>query len=253
MDRRSFLAGLVTGASGIAVESAVVWPRPAPPLPPPPKAPGRLSFSQQGEDIVLFHLLRDLMRIEHPTYVDIGAADPIESNNTYLLHWNGGHGVLVEPNPMYQERLHMHRPHDRILAMGVGITNATEADYYVIRGRPALNTFSPDQVAFLRGPGHADVVERVMKMPLISVNHLFGKYLGQAPDLVSIDIEGMDLAVLRTIDFEKYRPGSFIAETIRMGTPPEDSSIAAFPASKVYVERGGSLSNTIFADRRRYA
>jgi len=253
MDRRSFLAGIALGAAGVAAESAVAWPRPDPPLPPAPKQPGRLSFSQQGEDIVLFHLLRDLMKIDHPTYADIGAADPIESNNTYLLHWNGGHGVLVEPNPMYQERLHLHRPHDRIVAAGIGVTDATETDYYVIRGQPALNTFSLDQVAFLRGSTTAYVVERVVKMPLISINHLFEKYVGKAPDLVSIDIEGMDLAVIRTIDFEKYRPGAFIAETVRMGTPNEDSSIAEFLAAKGYVVRGGSLYNTIFADPARYA
>ncbi|MCX6545841.1 MAG: FkbM family methyltransferase [Acidobacteria bacterium] len=257
MDRRSFVAGLVAGASGVAIGGAGAWPRPTPPPAPPPpapKSPGRLSFSQQGEDIVLFHLLRDLMKIDRPTYVDIGAADPIQSNNTYMLHWSsGGHGVLVEPNPMYQERLHMHRPHDVIVNVGIGVTDATEADYYVIRGQPALNTFSADQVKMLRGKANEDVVERVIKMPLISVNHLIEKYLGQAPDLVSIDIEGMDLAVLRTLNFKKYRPASIIAETIRMGTAKEDSSIAKFLAAKGYEVRGGSLYNTIFADPARYA
>jgi FkbM family methyltransferase len=256
MDRRSFMTGLVVGASGVAVGGATAWPRPTPPPPsppPPPKQPGRQSFSQMGEDIVLFHLLRDLMKIDRPTYVDIGAADPIQSNNTYLLHWMGGHGVLVEPNPAYLERLRLHRPHDVIVNIGIGVTDATEADYYIIRGRPALNTFSPEQVALLRGKTHEDVVERVVKMPLMSVNHLFERYLHQAPDLVSIDVEGLDLAILRTLDFTKYRPAAFIAETIRMGTANEDSSIATFLATKGYVARGGSLYNTIFADPARYA
>jgi FkbM family methyltransferase len=256
MDRRSFLSGLVTGASGIAVGGAAAWPRPTPPPPPSspaPKLPGRRTFSQMGEDIVLFHLLRDLMKIDRPTYVDIGAADPIQSNNTYLLHWMGGHGVLVEPNPMYLERLRLHRPHDIIVNVGIGVTDATEADYYIIRDQPALNTFSADQVARLAGGPKPGVVERVIKMPLISINHLFEQYLHQAPDLVSIDIEGLDLAVLRTLDFKKYRPGAFIAETIRMGTPNEDRSIATFLTAKGYVVRGGSLYNTIFADPARYA
>ena len=42
----------------------------------------RLSFSQQGEDIVLYHALRDTMKIPNPTYLDVGAAHPIRSNNT---------------------------------------------------------------------------------------------------------------------------------------------------------------------------
>jgi len=259
MDRRSFVTGLVTGASGIAVGGAAAWPRREPPPPPAapaapvPKLPGQRTFSQLGEDIVLFHLLRDWMKIDKPTYVDIGAADPIVSNNTYLLHWTGGHGVLVEPNPLFHERLRMHRPHDVIVAAGIGVKDGTEADYYIIRDEPTLNTFSPDQVAMLRKGAKQDPVERVVKMPMISINHLFDQYVGKAPDLVSIDIEGMDLAILRTLDFATYRPATFIAETVPVGTPHQDSSVAAFLMSKGYVMRGCSLYNTIFADPARYA
>ena len=145
MNRRSFMAGTVGAVSARALVGAAQAP-PKPKAQPeetwriPPHA--RLSFSQQGEDIVLYHLLHDAMKIANPTYLDIGAGDPVESSNTYLLHWNGGHGVLVEPNPAHQARLHKLRPHDVIVQAGVGVGGAGEADYYVMRGDPALNTFS---------------------------------------------------------------------------------------------------------------
>lgn len=254
MNRRSFVAGAVTGVSGaglswlgsgLLARSHQASPAPGAPIPPP--QPGCLSFSQQGEDIVLYHLLKNGMKIEKPTYLDIGAADPVVSNNTYLLHWADGHGVLAEPNPMYQARLVMHRPHDVIVQAGVGVSDAREADYYVIRGNPALNTFSPKDVAVRRKAAGEDVVERVIPMPLISVNHLIAQHLGAAPDLLSIDIEGLDLAVLRTLDFTKYRPAVIIAESLPRGPIPE------FLASKGYQLRGASMYNVIFADPKRYA
>jgi FkbM family methyltransferase len=207
----------------------------------------RESYSQMGEDLVLCDLLRDGMKIERPTYVDIGAADPVQASNTYLLHETGGHGVLVEPNPAFQSRLHRYRPHDVIVKAGVGVTEETAADYYVIRGAPMRNTFSKDDVEFLRKRAGHEVVERVLKMPLISINRLIAEKLGAAPDLLSTDVEGLDFAILQTLDFQKYRPAVVIAETQPRGATPD------FLASKGYEIRGASMFNTIFADPARYA
>jgi FkbM family methyltransferase len=258
IDRRSFIAGALAGASGVGVlgggvsvlrrpPKTAAEPQPAEPKKPEPQFQGCVSYSQMGEDIVLFHLLRFGMKIDKPTYLDIGAADPIEGSNTYLLHWNGGHGVLVEPNPAFQARLRVHRPNDVVVNAGVGVSDAQEADYYIIRNAPPLNTFSPDDVAILRARAHEDVVERVIKMPLISINRLIAEHLGASPDLLSIDVEGMDFAILRTLDFKKYRPAVVIAETLPRGPIPK------LLASKGYEIRGASMYNTIFADPKRYA
>lgn len=252
MDRRSFLTGALAGvplagAAGfgarMAYEGASAGLQPG----------GRLSFSQQGEDIVLYHILHDLLKTDAPTYLDIGAADPVEANNTFLLYWTGGHGVLVEPNPTFVEKLRRQRPRDVVVAAGVGVGDATEADYYVIRGQPTLNTFSPEEAARLRAGAKEDPVEAVLKMPLISVNRLIASHLGKAPDLLSIDVEGLDLAILRTLDFAAYRPGAIIAETIKMGSPDVNEELVDFVVSKGYAVRGGSMINTIFVDRSRYA
>jgi FkbM family methyltransferase len=252
MDRRSFLTGALAGAplagaagfaARVAYERAYAKAQP----------PGRLSFSQQGEDIVLYHILHDLLKVETPTYIDIGAADPVDANNTFLLYWTGGHGVLVEPNPMYVERLKQRRPKDIVVAAGVGVGDATEADYYMIRGKPTLNTFSPEEAARLRAGAKEDPVEAVVKMPLVTVNRLIASHLGKAPDLLSIDVEGLDLDILHTLDFATYRPGAIIAETIKMGTVDVNAELVDFVVSRGYAVRGGSMINTVFVDRNRYA
>lgn len=258
MDRRSFLAGAVAGAAAGSVAGALgarrAWSAPAPAAAPATPAPaeGRLSYAQQGEDIALYHVLHDVLRLDAPTYLDIGAADPVAGSNTYLLYCTGGHGVLVEPNPAYVEKLRGRRPRDVVVAAGVGVGDEREADYYVIRGRPSLNTFSPRVVKDLRAQLGGEPVERVLKMPLVPVNTVIADHLGRAPDLLSIDVEGMDLAILRTLDFKRWRPGAIIAETIRPGSPGVDGELVAFVVSQGYVVRGGSPVNTIFVDARRY-
>lgn len=251
MHRRSFISGTLTGVAGAAAVWFGVGRRGSPALVSPPK--GRTSYSQMGEDLVVSDLLHSWMKIDKPTYLDLGAADPVAGSNTYLLYTSGCHGVLVEPNPSYVEKLRQVRPRDTVVGVGVGVDETAAADYYVFRDRPMLNTFSPDEVAMRKRQSKDYVVEKVLQMPLVSVNHLIASNLGQAPDLLSIDIEGMDLAVIRTLDVDKYRPAVIIAEAGRPGNTNADPALTAYLESRGYVVCGGSLYNTIFADRRRYA
>jgi len=209
----------------------------------------RLSFSQQGEDIVLFHALHDTLKIAAPTYLDIGAAHPIRSNNTYLLYGTGSTGVLIEPNPMYVKLLKEIRPRDKVVAAGIGISDASAADYYEIKGAPMLNTFSSEQAEYLKKNGRE--VERVTKMPLININRLIGEQLGRTPDLISTDIEGLDEAVIKTLDLSRYRPGVICAEGVPMFMGGKVGDLATYLVAHGYVVRGGSMVNTVFVDAKR--
>jgi FkbM family methyltransferase len=249
MRRRDFVggvaAGVVAAASGTAAwdqfgPGAVRIPRDA-----------RLSFAEQGEDIVLFHALRDVLKVEHPTYLDVGAAHPVRSNNTYLLYTTGGHGVLVEPNPVFVDQLRRVRPRDVVVPAGIGITEDASADYYEIKGNPMLNTFSAEQVERLQKGRTESVLERVVKMPLLSINQVIAEHLRSAPDLLSTDIEGLDYAIIRTLDLSRFRPGVICAEGAGLFASGGRSDIMEYLSSQDYVLRGGSMVNSIFIDQRR--
>ena len=66
---------------------------------------------------------------------------------------------------------------------------------------------------------------------------------------LSIDIEGLDLAVLRTLDFERYPIPIVCVETCRYSEDhvrPRDHSIAEFMATKGYEAYADTYINTIF-------
>ena len=245
----SFLLGAAGGAAaGIAGTVAL-----APKLLRPEALPGKLSYAQQGEDIALWQILSWVLGIERPTYLDVGAHHPVFNNNTYYFYERGSRGVLVEPNPALHGVLEQLRPRDVLVRAGIGFAAQAEADFYIIGGSEdaQLNTFSPQQAEALvtRSNGRYRI-ERVMKIPLLGINELMRKHWNGPPNLLSLDTEGLDLAILRSLDFERLRPDVVCVESVEVGGRRVTSEIMQLMAQKGYDARGGSFVNTIFVDRR---
>jgi len=202
---------------------------------------GRHSYAQWGEDILL-KLYLDTLKEPQPQYIDIGAWDPVDGSNTYLFYRAGGHGVLVEPNPTFCEKLRAVRTRDTVVNAGLGATTDTVADYYIIGGDGQLNTFSKKQV----DEGHLNVKE-VVKMPMRNVNNVLEENFATAPALFSVDTEGFDLTILKTLNFDRWRPKVFCVETI-VKVHFRNEEIVQFMKSKGYEYAGGHTVNSIFLD-----
>ena len=243
MPRRDFffggLAGLMVGKGSEFVQP-LEWTQAT--LPKGTK----FSFAQFGEDLVVNGLL-GMIGVKNPTYLDIGAWEPIESNNTYLFYQRGCRGVLVEPNPVYTGRLKGKRPGDVTLQAGIGIDDTPELDYYMFE-IDQMNTFDKKQVEHLLATLNVKV-ERVVKMPMVAINRVMTEHFaGKAPDYLSIDVEGLDLAILKTLDFGRFRPKVICAETVITGTLNQNSELLEFMGSLGYVIRGGTHPNTVYLD-----
>ena len=248
----SFLIGALAGAgAGVAGTIAV-----APKFLRPQAMPGKLSYAQQGEDLVLWEILHLVLGIEHPTYMDVGAHHPVFNNNTYYFYERGARGVLVEPNPGLHDVLAQVRPHDVLVRAGIGVTAQAEADFYIIGGSEdgQLNTFSREQAEALvaRSRGHYSIAQ-VMKIPLLNINDLMRKHWKGAPNLLSVDTEGFDLPILRSLDFKRLRPDVVCVETVEIGGRRVLPEIMQLMDQAGYQVRGGSFVNTIFIDRRHLA
>lgn len=257
MERREFLSNsFLVGALGGAAAGVAGTVALAPKLVRPALLPGKFTYAQQGEDVALWQILRHVLGIEDPTYLDVGAHHPVFNNNTYLLYGRGSRGVLVEPNPALHRLLEQVRPRDVVVRAGIGVTAQAEADFYIIGGSEdgQLNTFSREQAETLvqRSNGHYRI-ERVIKIPLLGINELMRKHWNGPPNLLSLDTEGFDLPILRSLDFERLRPDVVCVETQEIGGRRILGEILQLMAQKGYEVRGGSFVNTIFIDRRHLA
>ena len=259
ISRKAFLtrlgASAIGGAAAGVVGDRAIRPDPGPapavePIPSPEMQPtGSLpSFSQAGEDMMVHYILND-RQVRAFRYLDVGAHHPVLINNTYFFYRRGHRGVLVEPNPARCRELRASRPLDATLEAGIGTGGSGEADYYVM-SHDAWNSFSKEEADRAEAASNGLVTLRdVVKMPLLDINDVLAEHFDDgAPAFVSIDVEGLDLDILKSIDFGRSRPQVFCVETLVRGTTRVHEGVAAFLADRGYAARGGSFVNTIFVD-----
>lgn len=210
------------------------------------------SYSQCGEDLIIDFILQRFVG-GTPSYLDIGAHHPIHISNTYLFYQRGGRGVCIEPDPDLFSKFKNRRVRDTCLNVGVGSLEQESAEFYVMSSK-SLSTFSRVEAERYEGYG-TQKIENIIHIPLIEVNSIFESCFITTPDLVSIDVEGMDLEILSAIDFSRFRPTVFCVETL---TYTEDRTEKKCDKTISYMEANGyfpyadTYVNTIFVDREKW-
>ncbi len=171
----------------------------------PPYA--RLTYSAHGEDAVLMALFEEHGGLpEAGFYVDVGAYHPAAFSNTALLHEAGWRGINIEPNPVMAEILATARPDDVTLRQAAGTPRRT-AELMVFGDWASSNTLEPsfaDAISADQGVA----VEKTLPTEVVPLADVLGEHLpaGTPIDLLSVDVEGMDVEVLQSNDWGRYRP-----------------------------------------------
>lgn len=206
---------------------------------------GKRSFSQCGEDLLVNYVF-NLRNIQYPTYLDIGANHPFFLSNTALFYQKGCRGVNVEANPGLIAEFRLFRRKDINLNVGVGPAD-DEMDFYVIND-PTLSTFSKTEADQLAATGKY-TIQSVEKVKLTTVDKIIQQYCnGLFPDFLSIDVEGLDYDILRSIDFDKYWPKVICVEAAEyspVGAGTRRTDIIDFLVSKGYYEYANTNLNAI--------
>jgi FkbM family methyltransferase len=171
-----------------------------------------MSYAQEGEDAVLMRIFGKQRR---GFYVDIGCHHPHRFSNTYAFYRRGWRGICVDPLPGVARRFRFWRPRD--IALELGISETPDTLTYHLFNEPAINTFSAELAQERDGINRWRIVDRrqIPTLPLATVieRHLPGDV--QRIDLLSVDVEGLDLQVLRSNDWQRYRPRVVVAECLK--------------------------------------
>lgn len=207
------------------------------------------TYSQAGEDSVLSFLFAD-KKLGKVSYLDIGTNTPDSCNNTYLLYKKGNSGVCVEADKTLIPIIQNVRPKDKILNVGVAVSDQAEADFYIF-DISAINTFDKEEAE--RRAAHGTYkIKQVVKVPLININKIIKENFTAFPDFLSIDIEGLDLDVLKSLDFDQFPIPVICVETCTYSENhirPKDYSIVEFVISKGYEVYADTYINTIFVNK----
>lgn len=211
------------------------------------------SYSQAGEDAIISFLV-ETIKLKKFKYLDIGTNKPDYGNNTYLFYLQGKRGVCIEPDPYMCKNIQKIRPDDICLNIAVGLDDSPSIDFYLF-DEPSLSTLSKEEASIRESYGHHKIQE-VLKIPLLKLHTIFEKYFdNQPPHFVSLDVEGVDLAILQSIDFDKYRPFIFCVETCQYSEnhiKPKVNDLIDFMLTKNYFIYADTYINTIFVAKEQF-
>ncbi|SDH28072.1 FkbM family methyltransferase [Chitinophaga filiformis] len=167
------------------------------------------AYSSEGEDLILKRIFDNKT---NGVYVDVGAHHPFRVSNTYLFHKMKWTGINIDPMPGSKALFDRYRPQDVNLEMGVSATRQHLT--YHIFNEPALNTFSAHKVEeYTQDPKYRVIKEK--KIETWPLADILDHYLpaGRSIDFLTIDAEGLDMDVLRSNNWEKYRPAYILVES----------------------------------------
>jgi FkbM family methyltransferase len=156
-------------------------------------------FGQTAEDAILKIYLPE----KKGFYLDIGAGRPIRGSNTYALYLRGWNEVCIEPITVNSKLLKAFRRRDKVLNILVGPDDSI-IDFW---------EFEPYEYS----TADEIVAEKVKKYDGVRLLNYSKKIVRPLSDiapssspfeasLLSVDVEGFDLEVLKSNNWEKFRP-----------------------------------------------
>jgi FkbM family methyltransferase len=209
-----------------------------------------LAYSQDGEDMVLRRLFE---RQTLGFYVDVGAHHPFRFSNTCFFHRKGWRGINIDPNPDAIAAFRSARRSD--INICVGVSDVAGQLTFHLFSEPALNTFDGDLASERAAiPGY-----RLLEKKTIAVKRLdklLDEHLpaGQSIDFLSVDVEGLDLAVLRSNDWRRFRPAILLVEAHeRTVAGAEKDPIHVYATTQGYQLIAKTLNTLIYEDSSRQA
>ena len=188
------------------------------------------TFSQFGEDKWLVD------NVELPAkgfYVDVGAGNPINLSNSYLFEKLGWNGLLIDADPRNFDLLLSNRTWPSFFSV-VGAFDGFVTFY--------MNNDTPD-ISRVQASG---ANEKPLVMPVFKLDTILNLFGVTTVDILSIDIEGDELAVLAQYDFGRRAPRIVICEFNTSGQVLHEKETLEFFTARGYQMIHSTEANFIF-------
>lgn len=140
-------------------------------------------------------------------FIDIGASEPEIQNNTYFFEQLGWNGIIIEPRKQEYEHLKNKRK-CAVENVGIydqsGIFKFLSCDGYIKGLSGLLCEQKPEHLnrIFNELLMFGKSIE-IIEIQTITFNDIIKKYNCNKIDYLSLDVEGAEYSILKTIDFNK--------------------------------------------------
>lgn len=160
------------------------------------------AYGHFGDDIAIECLYREIFGINalgSGFYVDVGAFHPTKYSNTFRFYKRGWSGVVVDLEPDKIRAFRLRRPRDIAVQAAVSATPG-KLTFYGDSFSP-FTTSDANNTGALGRSTRFELTTRTLTDILDQT-----KYRDRQIDLLDVDCEGMDLDVLQSLHFDRYRP-----------------------------------------------
>jgi FkbM family methyltransferase len=198
-----------------------------------------LSYSQFHEDLLIDLLMN---RKKDGVYVDIGTNDPFINNNTQRFYLRGWRGINIEPGLAAYKKIANNRVFDINLNIAVS-EESGKLTFYQIGNDSSLSTLDYGTAVRMAEACKLELTSfTVAAMP---VSKILDTYLANRHiDFMSVDASGCDLAVLKSNDWDKYRPS-----LVMVNSNIDSRKIIVIMDSYNYLYIFSNHTNAIFVDK----
>ena len=168
------------------------------------------SYSQEGEDMILRRLFENQAT---GFYVDVGAHHPQRFSNTYFFYKKGWRGINIDAMPNSMSLFNKIRARD--INIEKPVSKKKQVLTYYAFNEPALNGFSKELSEERNGKGNY-FIKFTKDIETVTLEEMLDNNLpkNQQIDFLSIDVEGLDFMVLKSNNFDKYKPKVILIEIL---------------------------------------
>ncbi|HEY9770030.1 MAG TPA: FkbM family methyltransferase [Coleofasciculaceae cyanobacterium] len=153
-------------------------------------------------------------------FIEAGANDGFSQSNTYYLEkFRGWTGILIEGIPELYQQCVVERPKSRVFNCALVAADSTEPYITmkyanlmsIVEG--ALKSEAGDLVHLEKGNQiQKNIVPYEVDVPTKTLTSILDRCQVETIDLLSLDVEGFELNVLKGLDFERYQPKYMLIE-----------------------------------------
>jgi FkbM family methyltransferase len=189
---------------------------------------GRVTLTMTLEHVIAYHMLQPRPDF---FFLQVGAFDGVTSDPLHaaILRYDWA-GMLIEPQPVPFAALsatYADRPRLMLRNVAVGASNGTQL-LYSVAGGPAwsaqLASFDPEVILRHDSPG-ADLRSNLVshEVECLTFESLLSAI--DTVDLLQIDTEGYDAALIALFDFRRWRPSIVQFEHKHLTPADHDAAI----------------------------
>lgn len=173
------------------------------------------SFSFNQLDLKL----KPYLNFQKGFFVEAGANDGVSQSNTlYFEKYKKWRGILIEPIPELADKCRINRP--RCITENYALVPFDFREPHVemrycnlmslVKG--AMKSEEEELTHVKKGCGFQNVETYEIRVPARNMTYILDQHSIPKIDLLSLDVEGFELSVLKGIDFDKYKPSFLLIE-----------------------------------------